>query len=227
MLQMADDTGGQAITTSANIGRLLQQVGNDFGFFYSLGYQPTTKRDDQFHRIKVEVQRPDVDVRHSKGRRRKGWRDRLGDMTASAAMFAIETNPLGVILTPGEHIRQGKRYKVPVMVQIPFQNIQMVSDGSVYNAELTVLVMVSEGEGGLTEPQRFDLPIQIPNAQILAARSQAAAYPVELLMEPGVHQVAISVRDHLAQSASVVSIPVQVGDGTTKAKGKKKRGRRG
>jgi hypothetical protein len=144
-------------------------------------------------------------------------------MTAAAALFSIETNTLGVQLTPGDQVRQGKRYKVPVMVQIPFQSIQMVSDGSTYNAQLTVLVMVSDAKSGLSEPQRFDLPIQIPNAQILAARSQAAAYPVELLMDSGQHQIAVSVRDHLAQNASVVSIPVQVGDAKPEKKAKKNR----
>ena len=144
-------------------------------------------------------------------------------MGAAAAMFGIETNPLGVRLTLGEHVRQGKRYKVPIMVQIPFQKIQMVSDGSTYNAQLTILVTVSAGKEGLSDPQRFDLPIQISNSQILAARSQAAAYPVDLLLDPGQQQVAIAVRDHLAQSASVVSLPVQVGDvkGKKKKKGKK------
>jgi VWFA-related protein len=224
MLQMAADTGGVAMTNSPNIGNLLDRVGEDFEHFYSLGYQPAgPRRAQDFHRIKVEVTQPDLEVRHSKGRRRKGWRERLGEMTAAAAMFAIETNPLGVRLTPGEPVRQGKQYKLPIMVQIPFQNIQLMSDGSNYNAQLTVLVTVSAGREGLSDPQRFDLPIQIPNAQILAARSQAAAYPVDLLLDRGQQQVAIAVRDHLAQSASVVSLPVQVGD----VKGKKKRRKKG
>ena len=86
---------------------------------------------------------PGLEVRYPKGRHRLGWRDRLGDMTAAAALFAIETNPLDIRLTPGDPVRTGKRYKVPIMVQIPFQNLQMVSDGTSYNAQLTVLVTVS------------------------------------------------------------------------------------
>jgi len=217
---MAADTGGVAMTSSPNIGKLLRRIADDFEYYYSLGYEPTGRRDKDFHRFKVEVDQPGVKVRYAKGRHRVGWRDRLGDMTAAAALFAIETNPLGIRLTPGDPVRTGKRYKVPIMVQIPFQNLQMVSDGTSYNAQLTVLVTVSNKKGGLSDPKRFDLPIQIPNAQILAARAQAAAYPLELEMDSGLHQVAVAVRDHLAQSASVVSLEVQVGE--AKAKKKKK-----
>ncbi len=223
MLQMAADTGGIAMTSSPNIGKLMKRVADDFGYYYSLGYEPTGKRDKEFHRFKVEVDQPGLEVRYAKGRHRMSWRDRLGDMTAAAALFGIETNPLGIRLTPGEPVRTGKRYKVPIMVQIPFQNIQMVSDGTNYSAQLTVLVTVSNQKGGLSDPQRFDLPIQVPNAQILAARAQAAAYPLELMMDSGLQQVAVSVRDHLAQSASVVSLPVQVGEAKAK---KKKKGKR-
>ena len=227
LLQMADDTGGIAMTRSANVDQLIERIAGDFGYFYSLGYEPLDgKRDAEFHRIKVEVTRPNLKVRHTKGRHRRTWRDRLGDMTAAAAMFAIETNPLGVRLTVGDHVQQGRSTKVPVMVQIPFQNIQMISDGTNYTAQLTVLVTVNDEQDGLSEAQRFDLPIQIPNAQILAARSQAAAYPLELVMQPGSQQVAVAVRDHIAETASVVTLAVEV-EGSRKGKSKKSKKRKG
>jgi VWFA-related protein len=226
MLQMADDTGGMAITSSGNIGLLLDQLTADFTNFYSIGYRPGKgNRDSEFHAIRVDVTAPGLEVRHSKGRHRKSWRDRLGDASAAAALFQIQTNPLDIRLTPGEPERAGKKQKLPLMVQIPLANVEMVSDGSSYSAELTVLVTVSDEDGGVSAPQRFDLPIQIPNAQILEARQQAAGYPVELLLEPGRNQVAVAVRDHIAQTASVLSIPVDVSG--TKGKKSKKRKNRG
>jgi hypothetical protein len=47
---------------------------------------------------------------------------------------------------------------------------------------------------------------------------------MELEMDRGLQRVAVSVRDHIAQNASVVSLEIQVGDATAE-KGKKRRKR--
>ena len=38
ILQLADDTGGQALTRNANVGELLDRANQDFQYFYALGY---------------------------------------------------------------------------------------------------------------------------------------------------------------------------------------------
>ncbi|MCP3959514.1 MAG: VWA domain-containing protein [bacterium] len=226
LLQMAEDTGGEALTRTANIGELLDRVGRDFSTFYSLGYAPPDRnKDTQFHKIKVKVRRDGAKVRHVEGYTDKTWRDRLGDMTTAAALYEIEANPLGVQLQRGETVPLGGgRLKIPILVQIPFRDLQMVSDGEKYTASLSILVVVRDDENGFSKPRRFDLPIQVPNAQILQARQQAAAYPVELELKKNARVAAIGVRDHVARSASVVKLDLGLGgDDDGKAKKGKKR----
>ena len=205
LLQMAEDTGGQAFTGTTNVGEVLQRLSDDFSSFYSLGYTaPESKGDSEFHKIEVKVQRQGAVVRHVNGYHDKSWRDRLGDMTVAAALYGLESNPLGVVLTTEPPQKKGKKYKVRVMVQIPFHDLVMVSDGKVYNAKLSLLAVVRDKKGGFSPPRRFDLPIQIPNAAILEARKQAAAFPLDLEVEKDAEVVAVSVRDHYAQTASCV-----------------------
>ncbi len=207
LLQMADDTGGQALTGNANVGKLLDRVRQDFSTFYSLGYTaPEAKRDNAFHKIEVKVRQGGVRVRHVSGRKDKTWVDRLGEMTAAAALYELESNPLGIQLQPGEPVREGNRFKVPILVQIPLGEIQMVSDGDKYKADLALLVVVRDSQGGFSPPRQFDLPIEIPAAQILQARQQAAGYPLELEMKKNARVVAIRVRDTIGETVSVVKL---------------------
>ncbi|MCP3959516.1 MAG: VWA domain-containing protein [bacterium] len=226
LLQMAEDTGGQALTGNANVGELLDRVRRDFSTFYSLGYAlPVAKRDNAFHEIKVKVRCDGARVRHASGRKDKTWVDRLGDMTAAAALYELESNPLGIQLQRGEPVREGNRFKVPILVQIPLGQIQMASDGDKYKADLALLVVVRDSKGGFSPPRQFDLPIEIPTAQILQARQQSAGYPLELEMKKNARVVAISVRDNIGQTASVVKLDYDFGGGDEKKA--KKKGKKG
>ncbi len=226
LLQMAEDTGGRALTGNANVGELLAQASRDFTTFYSLGYTPLERtKDNSFHKLEVKVSRDGAKARHVKGYHAKTWRDRLVDMTVASALYDLEANPLEIQLQTGDTQRVGGRFKVPVLVQIPFREIQMVSDGGKYNASLSILVVVRDNKGGFSKPRRFDLPIEIPNAQILNARQQMAAYPIDLDLKKGDRRVAIAVRDHLGQTASTLKLDFDFGGGGKDKKSKKNKKR--
>ena len=202
LLQIAEDTGGSALVGTANLGDLMGRVRSDFESYYSLGYSPTHRDpDDAFHKIQIKVRREGAFARHVKGIRTKNWRQRLGEMTAAAALYEIESNPFGVRLTTGETRQEGKLFRVPVTVMIPFEQIRLVHQDNHFNAQLTVLIQVTDSEdGGLSETRRFDLPIKVPDDQVLEALTQVATYSLELEMKPGHKRVAIGVHDHLAHT---------------------------
>ncbi len=211
LMRMAEDTGGVAVLRNANLARLLEQVESDFHHYYSLGYSPPPGRDDfRFHNIQVRVLRPGTRVRHLKGYRHKNWRQRLGEMTTAAALFAVESNPLGVRVARGDVIREEGGFRVPLTVKIPFQRMQLVHKDKHFNANLTVLVMARDEDDKLSDVRRFDLPVRIPDDRVLEVLPQVAAYPFELTVPKGTRRVAVGVRDHLAQTEATVKYDLVV-----------------
>ena len=111
--------------------------------FHSLGYSPPHGgTDEAYHTLQVKVKREGLRVRHFKGYHNKNWRQRLGEMTAATALYSIESNPLSVEVEPGEARREGKLYRVPITVSIPFQQIRLIHQDKFFNAQITVLVQV-------------------------------------------------------------------------------------
>ncbi|MEM7586952.1 MAG: VWA domain-containing protein [Acidobacteriota bacterium] len=216
LLRMAEDTGGLAVLRNANLGKLLEHVMRDLTQFYSLGYRPQS-REAEFRprKLDVTVSVPGAQVRHIKAHRTKSWRQRLGEKTAAAALFAVEKNPLMVRLAPGELTSDGESYRVPVMIKIPFQQIRLVHQDEFFNAQLTVLVQVRGDQDGLSRPRRFDLPIKIPDSRVLEVLPQVAAYPLELLMPQGPHRVAIGIHDHLARTDATLKYDLVVDSDTS------------
>ena len=69
-MDMADATGGLAITNTNAVERPLQRVARDFENYYSLGFPAEHGRTGRYYKLEVKVKRPGVRVRH-----RAGYRD--------------------------------------------------------------------------------------------------------------------------------------------------------
>jgi VWFA-related protein len=213
LLQLAEGTGGVAFTRTANIGGLLDRIEKDFTTFYSLGFSPAEDPGDRLRRIEVRLpNRRGLQVRHLKGVQQRDPLSNLQDLTLSALHYSLQDNPLEVRLQPGEPVQTGRNaYRVPVMVQVPFQKLLLIPDQEVHAGQLTLFVVARDQRGDVSAMQRVELPIRIPNEQLLEALRHVATYPMELEMRPGAQTIAVGVRDHLGRVDSTVYLDLVVG----------------
>lgn len=213
LLILAEGTGGVAFTNTTNIGGLLDRMGDDFSTFYSLGYTPIRAPDSEFHKVEIKVKRADAKVRHLKGYRQKDPAAHLEDLTLSALHYDLEDNQLEVRLDPGEQVPlKGNRFTVPVLVKIPFEKLLLVPHEEFHKARVSIYVVArNEKNGGVSPVRRIEVPIEIPNGQMLEALSQVATYPLQLEMKRGHQRISVGVRDDLANIDSTINIDINVG----------------
>jgi VWFA-related protein len=212
LLQMADGTGGVAFTRTPNVEGLLDNVARDFDSFYSLGYSPPHD-DGEIHEIEVRVRRKGLKVRHVGAHRERSPVDHLEDLTLSALHFGLEDNALEVELDPGvSNPVKGKRFQLEVMIKVPFRNLLLLPSDEHHVGQLTMIVAVrDEKSGGVSQPQQIEVPLQVPNGDVLEVLQQSAAYPLQLELEGGRKRISIGVRDNLARVDSTVNLEVAVG----------------
>ncbi|MDH3745017.1 MAG: VWA domain-containing protein [Acidobacteriota bacterium] len=212
LIKMAGATGGLAFTRTSNIGGLLERMVKDFNTFYSLGYVKA-ELDNEFHDIKVKLVNPGLEVRHLGSYRKKDPMGNLEDLTLSALHYDLEDNPLGARLDLGEQVATEKNsYQVPVMLKIPFQSLLLIPRGDVHEGKLSVLVIARDDKGGVSKMQRLDVPIQVPNEQMLEAMGGVAAYPLQLELNRGRKHISVGVRDEIGRVDSTLSLRVAVGN---------------
>ena len=212
LLDLAEGTGGFALTNTANVDRLISRVTRDFDHFYSLGYRLDREVDEKLHRIEVHVKRPDVKVRHLKRYRRKDAVDELKDLAISALRYEAGENTLGVRLEPGVPVKKERnRFQVPVKVAIPFRSILLLPEDDHHSGRLVLVVGARDEKGNLSPIQQVELPIRIPNDQLSQVREGAAFYPLEMTVGKGKQLIAIGIRDRLAKVNSTVRLELDVG----------------
>lgn len=213
MLQLANETGGTALTGGAPVGAILARLDRDFSNYYSLGYPSPNRGDGEYHEVKVEVSRPGVRLRYLSGYRDKNEDERMTDSTLASLLFDVGDNPLDVRVELGEQTKEkkGDQFVVPVMVKIPLSKLVLIPQQGAHLGQLSIFVAVRDDQGRMSAPQKIEVPVQIPNDQLLTAMSQTAGYLAQLRMRPGEQKIAVGVRDELAASTSSLNLNVDVG----------------
>lgn len=223
LLRLAEGTGGIAFTRTANAAELLDRMAEDFSTFYSLGYNPPHGGDGEYHQVEVRVKdakRRKLTVRHIGGYQEKDPLDRLQDLTLSALHYDVEDNPLGVrVVTEEPEKSGGDRYRLKATVQVPFEKLLLLPEAEVHSGHLTLFVVVGDEKGGVSPFQRVEIPIRVPNEQILEAMAGAAAYPIELELRGGRQRLALGVRDQLGKVDATLHLDLDVGVAKTAAAG--------
>lgn len=203
LLEMAADTGGQAILNTNALGPAFQRIQQDLRTYYSLGYQPASV-DGRYHTLEVKVRRPDVEVRHRGGYRAKAREQRVQEAAASALDFGLEKNPLAAELRFGRPQEgDSDRFLVPIEVAVPLDQLTLVPAEGNHHGRLRVLVGIRDQRGDTSGviPQ-LPADLTIPEAELEHARQQTFVYEFTLEVEAKPQQIAVTVVDEYGTAVS-------------------------
>ncbi|HXT22162.1 MAG TPA: VWA domain-containing protein [Thermoanaerobaculia bacterium] len=211
---LAADTGGKALLESNKPEFLVADLAQDIAAFYSLAFAPRAGDAGRAHRIKVEVKRPGVRVRH-----RSAWDPQPPEAKLNGRVLAAlrfggeEQNPLAARLEVGAPKRESDgNYTVPLRLLVPATGLTLVPRGERRQGSLRVLVAVQDGEGRTTPVRGLPLPVDLA-ALPEGTTADPAQVPLELRLKlrAGRNVIAVAVHDEVGQDTSVVRREVTVG----------------
>ncbi len=213
LLGLATSTGGLGNLHLTTVDPLIEALLRDLRSYYSLGFAMTDAIPEQ-GKIEVRVRGTGLRVRHF---------DRFDDTRGAgdlerAAMSTLltneGTNPLGVSVEVGAFERQrGGTYVVPLLITVPISHLTLLPEADRHVGRLTVVVMARSADGELSPPATGEVPIEIANAELLAAMGRLAGYRLRMEISPGEQTVAIGLKDEVARTLSTLNLVLQPGQG--------------
>jgi len=216
LLEMAQETGGDAIINTFNFSGQLDKLVRDFQSYYSLGFPSPNPGDGKYHNVKVRVKRPGVRVRHRDGYLDKTAAARVADRTESFLLQGWESNPMGVQLQFGEPKKKRRTWRVPVLVRVPADAVTLIPRDGEMAGRLQLIVAVRDDEGRVSEPTRLERNVRISAAEMeqraTAGGTNDLGYALELEMRAGLQSLVVGVWDEVGGSESYVHQRVAVGD---------------
>ncbi len=205
---LADETGGRAVFNQPHPAEALEEIAEDFGSYYSLGYSAPLNRRHPIRQIDVRLTSPRKGwrVRHRRTYIMKSEEQRLADRLYAALRLNEQSNPLNVDVTFGELAARTAPTltTVPVEVRVPPSEVTLLPgpDGSA--GAVRIFLMAENTDGGRTPLRQKTLTVT--EAQLAAQRPEAeqkrSLAVVNVDLPPGDFAVAVGVRDEASGRAS-------------------------
>lgn len=209
---LADQTGGRVARDTNDFGPFMKQIVSDLGTYYSIGYPVAHHGDGRYHRIKVEVDRNRVEVRHRDGYRDITVGQRMRDATLAALNFEADDNPLDIAVRFGDVTERDQgNYAVPIVVTIPYDNVVLIPRNDTLEANVRIFMAAMDQDAETSEVQEMEVPLVLPTEQREEARGKVFPFSLPLVMAPGRHKITVAVRDDFGGTESFVTVRLQVG----------------
>ncbi len=212
---LADDTGGRALLNATDVPGALAKVSEDFGTYYSIGYQPRRPGDEAEHKVEVKVKTRGAQARYRRWYKDKPSSETVAEGTLAVMRFGSEDNPLGagVEIVPGK-----KPGETLVRVKVPVAKLFLQPNGASRTGQLRLYVVAS-GEGSTTPVRQTKLvTVEIPEAEAAAGSKKEYTHEISIPLKPGYYAVGVGVRDELAATTSYLrrDFTSAPGDGAAK-----------
>jgi VWFA-related protein len=214
MAHMAGITGGRPLVNSPALAGQLNEVSRELASYYSLAFEPQHLGDGKYHRLKVNVDRDGVRVRHREGYLDVPLAERINNKTLAAAVHGVADNPLGITAaTSGEIIkREDGTYLLPVIITVPIGQLVLIPSVDEHQGRISIHLTVRDRRGDLSPTVRREYPIEVPNDLLAGALGQSAGFTMRLAVRPGRQRVAVGLKDEVARTEAVTFFEVDVGE---------------
>jgi VWFA-related protein len=204
---VADQTGGVAFHDTNDIHGAIAKALEDSEDSYTLGFYPDSGQvDSSFHTLKVEVNRPGVEVRARKGYiatpEEKSAGPRWKDQIAEALMSPLEDS--GIALST-----RRDRVNRQLTIHITGSDLEFDRDGDHWRGEMDMVFAQKAADGralgALEKPLHFNLTSSEYEVLMKDGYSLTVPYP-----PPGVAEVRLVVLDR--NTGRVGSLSIMLGN---------------
>jgi VWFA-related protein len=214
METIARDTGGRYFGNSNDLDHAIQSALTESSSYYMLGYYPSNKKwGGKFRQIKLQVDRPGVQLRYRRGYfavNPSDWRKDNGERTLTAALTAnslpsTEVTFMARALPPAPDSDTVVEFAVDPST-LSFQT----EAGNLHYSTLQFEVQAFTPEGKLVkaEVQTAEASLQEPTYE--RVRKQELPMNVPIRLAPGKYILRLGVRDNLTGLFGTADLALEV-----------------
>ena len=207
LTELASETGGEALLNINDFGAAIADTVRDWNGSYSLGFSPIRAGDDRVHTLHLAVRRPGLTLRYRRNYRDLSAATQITQQLVGSLLHGLWRDPWGVGLElhelPGGAV---------LNLSLPMSHLAALPDrAGAMHGSLTIFMALRAEDGTITPVRQVRVPFALPKERTPTSQY---AYGIRVKRSPGLHTVALLVRDDL--SADTVLLHRQFRVPTTK-----------
>jgi VWFA-related protein len=194
---LADETGGQAIIDTNDMGIAFAKLDEHLSTYYSLGFRSEgSGREDD---INVNVKRRGLTVRAVKHVRQRSTREQIADRVRASLYARIEENPLDakVALThlPGPQLK--------ATIRVPLAKLSILPGRD--RAETSFALFLA-----MMDQDMRETPVRMFVHRVVPSEFEESTQSVTFDIQPGMYIVSMAVTDGYSLQASYLQREVSI-----------------
>ncbi|MBN2242331.1 MAG: VWA domain-containing protein [Acidobacteria bacterium] len=213
---LSEDTGGRMFADSNDLSLAMRQAREDTRTYYVIGYLSSNPEEDgKYRKIKVEILRPDLKVKHRPGYyAAKSFRqlnDEERDLQLQQAMDIQKPFvDLPLILQADYFRKDDSTTFVPISIELDGDGLFFEEKGKNRESKFEFVAQVADGEGKITGVARDSVQIKLPAERAERIRDGGIFYSTGFELKSGAYRLKFLVRDNKTGKLGGFEQPLEV-----------------
>lgn len=204
LLVLADGTGGRAALGGDDLRVEIARALDELQGQYLLTYTPPERPGNELRRIRVEVSRPGIELRHRKLYRPQNLDEQVSHQLTGRLLYG-EPNAAGtrgVRLELGEVRRRGgDLVSARFRLGVPLASLDLSETEDGRAGHFSAFIAVAGEDGGTSAVRKAVVPVRVANDP---AAPDHFVWEVEILLRTGRQRLGVAVRDELGGTTAFV-----------------------
>jgi hypothetical protein len=210
---LAEDSGERVSESTNDIQKALREAIGDAQVTYTLGYYPDAKSlDSQFHALKVQVDRQDVDLHYRKGYvalpEPKNAEAKRTEAIRNALVSPLAVDGIG-LLAGFKTVDQPKPGSIRATLMIAAGDLQLQRKGDQMTGELEIVLTPRGADGKDRGTTRQALALKLTQEQYEAVLKQGLPFSATLEPNGDVAELRAVVCDRMSGRLGSLIMPVK------------------
>ncbi|HEY6064884.1 MAG TPA: VWA domain-containing protein [Thermoanaerobaculia bacterium] len=206
MMLLARETGGLALLNTNDLRPGLSRIYQDASVYYSIGVTLTKLPSAVYQAVRVDVNRPGVDVRTRRGYAARTEWDRARDRVQATLKTNLTYGAIPMTLRTAPATKQGSRFTVPIAVTLPASALTFVPEGTGRRATADVSIGVMDDAGRMSDVAQQEATFTLPEGNSDAP----LVYNATLQTRKGNQRIVVNLRDRASGKMGTAKADVRI-----------------
>jgi VWFA-related protein len=198
--QLAHETGGIFFHNNNDLGAGLGQIINNQSFYYVLTYAtPSPKADGRYHKVKLEISRPGLQVTYRKGyyapKEQLTFERRKKEDIMEALQAPGNLNEIPIQLSYNYFQVDEARYQIALLTKVNIQGLQFLEEDARHKNLFNLIVVAFDEHDTYVDGLEKSMELNLTDPSYAAMLNYGFTSKVDIKVSPGRYKIRAVVRE--------------------------------
>jgi VWFA-related protein len=215
LFTLADDTGGTFFHNNNDFYMGLQKISTHQAFYYVLTYAtPSSKADGRYHKIKLEVSRPDLELTYRKGyyapKEQLTFERRKKEDILEALQAPGNLNEIPINFSYNYFQLDDSRFEVALVTNVSVRGMQFLQEESRHKNLLNLVVVALDENDRYVDGLEKSVDFNLTDPSYAALQNYGFSSKVDLRLPPGRYKVKAVVRESVQSKMGSITKAIEI-----------------